>query len=613
MDVSVIIVSYNVRSYLINCIRSVQEASPGWKVEIIVVDNASDDQSTEAVSAAFPDVKLIRNPVNVGFGAACNQGVQVSAGRYILFLNPDSLVDRPVFSTLIPYMDANPSVGLTGCKILNEDGTLQPACRRSFPTLWVSFTRLSGLSRLFPHSKRFARYNLTYLDENEMADIDAVSGAFMFVRREAFDQTGGFDEDYFMYGEDLDLCYQVRKAGFRVVYHPATTVIHFKGRSKSVHVDTRYHFYESMKIFARKHGSGNPVFIGLLNLAITFRYLLAAFRERSAGLLTGLTDVISLLILFESLSAIRNGRLFGYPDYAYPVIFIVLIFVQVAVYLSMGVYESATPRRRRVILASVVTWVIVSLSAYFSKDFAFSRLVLFGSFLAVTATHVGYRELIRLMSRVPQSRRVVVLSGPDGLAGSPWFELRVVFQHRMTLKGYLFGKPVSNNSQQVEGLWSDLPEQIRKNRITDVVLDTGVMDFQAQVHWIQWCREAGVHVELLSVTGLKETLLNDILRQPDRTGLVYRLVKRITDWWVIRGLGVAGEGRKEPGKFWIGNPDKARRPAVFTAHYLLNDCFPQIQREEDRYLLTLFYNRFHSVAMDRLIMERLVKRREDRA
>ena len=212
MDLSIVIVNYNVKEFLQNLIHSIYKAGERINYEIIIVDNASDDGSVELLQEKFPDVKLIVNSKNLGFSKANNIGMSVATGKYILLINPDSIVQEDTFEKMISFFENTPDAGLAGCKILNPDGTLQLACRRSFPGPWTSFCKVIGFSNLFPKSKFFARYNLTYLNENETYEVDAVSGSFMMIKREVLEKVGNLDEQFFMYGEDLDWCYRIKKA-----------------------------------------------------------------------------------------------------------------------------------------------------------------------------------------------------------------------------------------------------------------------------------------------------------------------------------------------------------------------------------------------------------------
>lgn len=258
LDLAVVILNYNTRELLRNCLRSL-EAQTGVHHAVCVVDNASSDGSAEMVAAEFPHVLLLRNAANVGYAAGNNRGLRAFGfpaapqARYALLLNPDTVVPPQALRDLVAFADANPGVGIVGPKLVLPNGALDLACRRSFPTPAVSFYRLVGLSKLFPKSRRFARYNLTYLDEDEQADVDAVVGACMMVRAEAIACVGLLDEQFFMYGEDLDWCLRVKQAGYRVVYYPRVVVQHVKRAASRSSAKARYEFQRAMWLFYRKH------------------------------------------------------------------------------------------------------------------------------------------------------------------------------------------------------------------------------------------------------------------------------------------------------------------------------------------------------------------------
>lgn len=254
VDLSVIIVTYNVRDLLRACLRSVLASEGNVSYEVIVVDNCSSDGSAPMVRAEFPDVQVIASPVNCGYAYGNNLGLVQASGRYVLLLNPDTELPAKALAEMIAYLDERPWAGAAGPKLVRADGSLDLACRRTFPSPEVSLYRMLGLSRLFPRSRRFARYNLTYLDPDEPTEVDSVVGAFMLIRREALDVVGLLDESYFMYGEDLDLCFRLKQAGWRVLYNPAVVVLHHKGESsRQRRFRTTYEFYRAMYVFYRKH------------------------------------------------------------------------------------------------------------------------------------------------------------------------------------------------------------------------------------------------------------------------------------------------------------------------------------------------------------------------
>ncbi len=256
MTLSIIIVNYNVKLLLEQCLRSVQAAIHELKqpAEVIVIDNNSTDDSIDHISTKFPQFKYIINKENRGFAKACNQGIAVSRGKFILFLNPDTMVLEDCFKKCINVFEANERTGALGVRMINGAGKYLPESKRGNPTTAASFYRLFGLAMLFPHSKRFAKYYLGHLDEKKNHPVDILSGAFMMVRKEVLEHTGYFDEDYFMYGEDIDLSYRIKRVGYINFYLGEVTIVHLKGQSTPK--KDRQHirnFYKAMNIFVQKH------------------------------------------------------------------------------------------------------------------------------------------------------------------------------------------------------------------------------------------------------------------------------------------------------------------------------------------------------------------------
>ena len=276
MKLSVIIVNYKVKHYLEQCLRSVAEASRGIAVEVIVVDNASGDGSVEYLRERFPDVTIIASEENLGFARANNLAIRNSHGQYVLLLNPDTIVAEETFSDFITFMDSTPDAGGCGAYMLHTDGSFAPESRRGLPTPFVAFCKMSGLASLFPKSRTFGRYYMRYLNENEVNRIEIMSGAFMFLRRDALDKAGLLDEDFFMYGEDIDLSYRILKAGYNNYFLPSR-ILHYKGES-TVKSSYRYvhTFYRAMELFFNKHYAHYSILLSLpIKLAIWGRAMLA--------------------------------------------------------------------------------------------------------------------------------------------------------------------------------------------------------------------------------------------------------------------------------------------------------------------------------------------------
>ena len=275
-QISVIIVSFNVRPFLVNALESIKRALNTISHEIIVIDNASADGSVQMLKERYPDVHLIDNKKNIGFAAANNQGLILAEGKYPVLINPDTLVQEDTFSSLLHFMETHPRAGAVTCKILNADGSFSVDSRHSIPSPMTAFWKQIGFSRLFPRSRRFARYNMTFLDENETQRIDAISGSFMFIRSKAAKEVGLLDEDYFMYCEDVDYCYRIGRADWEIYYIPVSCLIHYKGESTRKN-DYRYalNFNRSLYLFYNKHFHIKyfPFFKGLILSGVFLRGL----------------------------------------------------------------------------------------------------------------------------------------------------------------------------------------------------------------------------------------------------------------------------------------------------------------------------------------------------
>lgn len=233
VDLSICIVPYESRDYLRDCLRSIRDHTQGASYEIIAVDNHSQDGTVEMLRRDFPDVHLIVNNDNAGFAKPNNQALAISRGRYALLLNPDTVIQPGALESMIEFADANPKVGICSPKILNRDGTMQLQCRRSFATPWDLICYFTGLARLFPKSRLFARYLVTYEDEDKIHSVDAVSGACMLIRRAMMEQIGTLDEQFFAYQEDTDYCFRAHQAGWDVYYYPPAHITHFAGQGGS--------------------------------------------------------------------------------------------------------------------------------------------------------------------------------------------------------------------------------------------------------------------------------------------------------------------------------------------------------------------------------------------
>jgi len=292
LDLSIVIVNYNAKEFLKKCLISIVKNAKHVSYEIIVIDNKSSDGSTAMVKEEFPQVKLIANKDNVGFSKANNQGVGNSKeSRYILFLNPDTVIHEKMFEEMVNFMDIHKDAGAATCKLVMSNGKIDDASHRGFPTPWNSLCHFSGLSKIFPRSRIFAGYNLGWENFEKVHEIDALAGAFMLVRRSAGEQAKWWDEDYFFYGEDIDFCYMLKQKGWKIYYVPTVAITHYKGVSggiKSVSKEittaseetkkraTKWRF-NAMRIFYRKHYKQKNSWIVniLVNIGISIREKIA--------------------------------------------------------------------------------------------------------------------------------------------------------------------------------------------------------------------------------------------------------------------------------------------------------------------------------------------------
>lgn len=291
IDLAIVIVSYNVEALLRRCLQTVFESVGNVRFRVCVVDNASQDGSVAMVQREFPQVLLIANRNNPGYSAANNQGLRAlrvestHPPRYCLLLNPDTEVMPTTLLQAVQYMDAQPQVGVLGPKLVLPSGDLDLACRRAFPTPIISFYRMIGLSRLFPQSPRFGRYNMTFLDEDAITEVDSVVGAFMLVRSAAIAAAGLLDEQYWMYGEDLDWAKRIKDEGWKVVYNPQILTLHIKRASSRQNPRTQREFYRAMLIFYYKHYHlTTPIWLHtLVLLGIGLKGGPAVWRDIQAG------------------------------------------------------------------------------------------------------------------------------------------------------------------------------------------------------------------------------------------------------------------------------------------------------------------------------------------
>ena len=362
---------------------------PLQQAEIVVVDNNSTDNSIEYLSPKFPAVQFIANQENTGFAKGCNQGLQQAKGKYILFLNPDTIVPEDCFSKCIAFFAAHPDAGAVGIKMMDGSGKFLNESKRAFPSPMTSLFKLFGLAKLFPHSKTFSSYHLGHLNENENNEVDVLAGAFMMIKKEVLEKVGSFDETFFMYGEDVDLSYRIQKAGYKNYYFADSVIIHFKGEStRKGSMNYVRMFYTAMSIFVRKHygGSRAGIFNFLIHVAIWFRAGLSAIGSfiRKVGL--PLIDAGLILLSFWMMKNIWTAYVRTETEYEIRLLWVAFpaftIFYLIAAYYA-GLYDRWYKRTELIRSTLIATIVLLAAYALLPEQYRFSRgIVLFGAVLA---------------------------------------------------------------------------------------------------------------------------------------------------------------------------------------------------------------------------------------
>jgi GT2 family glycosyltransferase len=508
VELSIIIVNYNVKEFLQNLLHSIEKAALNISNEIIIVDNASDDGSVELIREKFPSVKLIANTENLGFGKANNQALVIAEGKYLLLINPDTIVSEDTFDKMIRFFKDNSGAGLAGCKILNPDGSLQLACRRSFPGPWTSFCKVTGLSNLFPKNKLFARYNLTYLNENQTYEVDAISGSFMMMRKETYDKVGGFDEEFFMYGEDLDLCYRIQQAGFKVFYVHTTQIIHYKGEStKRSRLDETKVFYDAMHLFVKKHFSGSFLVEVILRSAIGVRKVFAFLGKSKLAIQSALIDFLlfDLCLFFAERIYMSYSTWLGFETGDYFIIYTIPAIIHIIIASLSGVYRKDSLSVLRNFIAVIVSFVILTSITFFFKQFAYSRAVVLITYLLLMTITVFWRTVLKLFFRVGiqiddvrKSRTLVV--GVNGHAIHVAEKLKFKRTDYHSVVG-LVGKYHSDigkkiNSFEVIGSIENIRKVINEHKISEVIFSSDDLNYSEMMAVVADCQNEPVEFKI---------------------------------------------------------------------------------------------------------------------
>ena len=491
---SVIIVNYNVRYFLEQALLAVRKAAAHLPVEIFVVDNHSVDDSVQMVREKFPEVRLIENRRNTGFAVANNQAIQLSRGRHILLLNPDTVVEEDTFLRCLDFMEAHPDAGALGVTMIDGSGKYLPESKRGFPTPFVAFCKTFGLYRLFPRSAFFNGYYLGHLDPRQSHPVDVLAGAFMWIRRESLEQAGLLDEAFFMYGEDIDLSYRITKAGWKNYYFAGTRILHYKGEStKRGSLNYVRTFYQAMIIFAKKHFTGPQArwYVGLLQLAIYYRAAMTLMVHAAQRLAQPLLD---MLVIGAGLWWIKGAWAVYYfrdPDYyddtflyfnlpLYTGVWVLSIFFS-------GGYDPPYAMRRliRGLLAGTV--LITAVYGMLPLPFRTSPApVLLGAVWAMVGT-ASWRWLQQLLRT--GSLRLEATDVPNvAIVGTQAESTRVEgLLHKAQVRKNLIGTiapAAGQDRHQYLGSLSDLDELVRIYKVNEIIFCSRDVPTEATLSWM---------------------------------------------------------------------------------------------------------------------------------
>ena len=478
MDISIIIVNYNVKYFLEQCLHSVQRGSGDLQTEVFVVDNNSVDGSCAMVQEKFPDVNLIRNDQNLGFSAANNQAIKKSTGRYVLLLNPDTVIEEDTLIKCVGYMDEHPDSGGLGVKMIDGKGDFLPESKRSLPTPRVAFYKIFGLSRLFPRSRVFGRYHLGYLDKDRIHQVEILCGAFMMLRKSALDEVGLLDEDFFMYGEDIDMSYRLLNAGYKNIYYPESTIIHYKGEStKKGSLNYVLTFYKAMIKFARKHFSKKMAksYAAIINLAVYFRALLALLRRFLRDFSLPVFQAVLIYIGFYLIKPVWELYKFQgnsqYPgEYMTIVVPIYILIWLISMFFS-GAYD--TPAKPTRIFKGIFTGTLVILVIYalLPESLRFSRaLLLMGAVWTMISGYLisllfHFSRITGFRFELKRNKKIIIIGKHDESR-----RVESMFQ-KAGAKGQILGfvNPEVNDDDSYLGHIDQLQEIIKINHVDEII------------------------------------------------------------------------------------------------------------------------------------------------
>jgi len=506
---SIILVNYNVEHFLELCLHSVLDATKNIEAEIWVVDNHSSDGSVQMVEKSFEQVHLIANKSNAGFSKANNQAILQAKGKYILLLNPDTILPENCLSDCIRFMEETPQAAALGARMLDGSGCYLPESKRGLPTPWVSFCKAFGLSRLFPSSPLFGKYHLSYLNENETQEVDILSGAFMFMRKEALDKAGLLDESFFMYGEDVDLSYRLQKSGYKNYYFPEATIIHFKGEStKRGSISFVHHFYKAMLLFSKKHFSDKPAFTLFIYVGIAIRAILALVKrviEFSAAVLFEFIFAFAGMALLKNWWEINFKGIPGmYPDFFIQSLVPAYIVVWIGCTRVIGRY-SQEYGHGAIIKGIVIGTLLISGVTNFFDDYRFSKgLILIGgvwTYLIVTLRFIiqQWMRNRNLILSTHKKKRILIAGEQSDFAYANGILKQ--FEMKLQVCGWASPEPEKSSDLHYLGLFSDLESLSYRLGLDEVLFCLGNLSNHQMIRSIESFKKTGVRFSFLVPNG----------------------------------------------------------------------------------------------------------------
>ncbi len=530
VKLSVIIVNYNVKHFIEQCLFSVFKAAQHVNCEVFVVDNNSVDGSVGLIKEKFPAVILIENKVNTGFSVANNQAIRLAQGQYVLLLNPDTVVQEDTFSKTIAFMEEHPEAGGLGVKMLDGQGNFAPESKRGLPTPRVAFYKMCGLAKLFPRSKKFGAYHLSYLPENEVNQIDVISGAFMLMRKDVLDKIGLLDETFFMYGEDIDLSYRITKAGYNNYYFPHTQIIHYKGEStKRSSLNYVVIFYKAMAIFSKKHFSGSHAFWFnfLIHLAIVLKAGMALLSRFFKAFTVPLVDFVFLtagLFIIKDIYLSETGLSVGvYSQRLLMIAFPAYAFTwMITVYFNGG-YDK--PVKLLKILRGIIIGTVLILLGYslLPESLRFSRaFILLGTAWAIVSfllLRLAFHFLkVKSYSLASAKTKRIAIIGKETEFNRVW-QLIKETSVNPSFVGFVSTEPNEASHMSYIGTISQLDEIIKVHEINEIIFCAKDISSQQIINYMLTMVSSGVDFKIASPESLSIIGSNNI----DTAGDLYMI------------------------------------------------------------------------------------------